>query len=241
MGLPLVRAKSILELMVTLAMGAAAVFMIVRMWDAPGANAGPRPITRALEDISSRGLSTSTRDAASAGNEVAPVVLIEYSDFECPYCARYARGTYEQIQREFVATGRVRYVFRNYPLERIHSSAFAAARAAVCAQQQHRFMEMRSYLFANSQALASIDMSQAGAAVGADRALFTSCLIEAGASVVESEKSEASRLGVTSTPTFFIGKRKADGTIRLITRIPGAMDYSYFKRGLDSALAQKPE
>jgi predicted DsbA family dithiol-disulfide isomerase len=99
-------------------------------------------------------------------------------------------------------------------------------------------MEVRSYLFANQQRLASIDLNEMAAAIGLNGAAFTSCLEQAASSVLDDEKREASRLGVSSTPTFFIGRRLADGAIQLITRIPGALDYSYFKRGLDSALAQ---
>lgn len=239
MRVRLVRVKSILELAVTVAMGIAAVFMIVRMWDeTPGANAGPRRNGQALEDVSDRGLSTSIRDAATTGSEAAPVVLVEYSDFECPFCARYARETFEQIHREFVAGGRVQYIFRHYPLERIHPSAVAAARAAVCAHRRNRFMEMRSYLFAHQQTIASIDMSDAAAAIGLDKSDFASCLTEAGARAIEQEKGEASRLGVSSTPTFFIGKRQADGAMRLIKRINGALDYASFKSALESVLAQ---
>jgi protein-disulfide isomerase len=235
-----VHGKSILETMVTLTMGVAAVFLIVRMWnEAPGATAAPRPIRHDLEDISGRGLSTSIRDDVSTGSELAPVALIEYSDFECPFCARHATGTYEQIHSEFVATGRVQYVFRNYPMERIHPSALAAARAAVCANQQNRFMEMRSQLFANQRALASIDMNRTATAIGLDVAGFAACLVDHGSKVVETEKQEAARLGVSSTPNFFIGKRLEGGVIRVITKVPGAMDYSYFRRGLDAALVQE--
>ena len=240
MALRLVHLKSILESGVTIAMGVAAVFLIVRMWEEPpGTAAASRPVPHDLEDISSRSLSTTTRDAATIGSELAQVVLIEFSDFECPFCARHASGTYEQIHSEFVSTGRVQYVFRNYPMERIHLSALAAARAGACAQQQNRFIEMRSQLFANQRTLASIDMNETAADIGLDVSAFTSCLAEYGSKVVEADKREASRLGVSSTPTFFTGKRVADGTIRLMTKIPGAMQYNYFKRGLDAALAER--
>ena len=239
MRLRLVHVKSILDLGVTIALGVAAVFLIIRMWRGPGAATSSRPTPHDLEDISGRKLSTTLRDAASVGSELAPVVLVEFSDFECPFCARHASGTYEQIQREFVSTGRVQYVFRNYPMERIHPSALTAARAGACAQQQSRFMEMRSQLFANQRTLASIDMNKTAADIGLDVAGFRSCLTDSGSKMVEADKLEASRLGVSSTPTFFIGRRLADGTIRLTTRIPGAMEYTYFKRGLDAALGEK--
>jgi protein-disulfide isomerase len=219
-------------------MGVAAMFLLVRMWSGSPENTGPRRTPPDVEDITSRGLSIDIRDAARSGSETARVVLIEYSDFECPFCARHARETYEQIDREFVANRRIQYVFRNYPIERIHPSALPAAKAAVCANQQSRFMEMRSHLFANQQQLASINMGEIAVAIGLDGAAFTSCLTQAASSVLEDEKREASRLGVSSTPTFFIGRRLDDRAVQLITKIPGALDYSYFKRALDSALAQ---
>src|SRR6185436_20936742 len=80
--------------------------------------------------------------AATKGRASAPLVMLEFSDFECPFCGRYSRETYPQVQREYVDTGKVRYVFRHTPIERIHPQAMKAAEAAECAGTQGKFWEM---------------------------------------------------------------------------------------------------
>lgn len=80
-----------------------------------------------------------TAGAAVKGAATAPITIIEFSDFQCPFCGRHFRDTYGQLDRDDIATGKMRYVFRHLPLERIHPQAFKAGEAAECAGAQNRF------------------------------------------------------------------------------------------------------
>lgn len=89
----------------------------------------------------------SISDAVVKGSERAKVVLIAFSDFECPYCSRFAKDTLPVLDEKYVRTGRVRVAFRHLPIESIHPTAFKAAEASECAREQGRFWEMHDRLF----------------------------------------------------------------------------------------------
>jgi len=89
----------------------------------------------------------------SQGSDTAVLTLVEFSDYQCPFCGLYVRETSSQIRRDYVETGKLKYVFRNFPLEAIHGDAFKAAEAAHCAGEQGKYWEMHDRLFANQRAL----------------------------------------------------------------------------------------
>lgn len=232
-----VRAKALLDTLVTTAVGVAAVFVIWRSWNEPGeANQQvPRRGPPAFEDIATAGLTTSIAGAPAVGSEMAPVVLIEYSDFECPFCARHATETYDLISDEFVSKGKVQYVFRDYPIEQIHPSAVKAAQAAACAHNQGKFMEMRTHLFMNQRALAQMDWLQTASELQLGVDDFETCL-GADAADLRPETREAARLGVSSTPTFFLGRRLKDGRVAVIYKLSGAAPYGTFREQLQQPI-----
>ncbi len=88
------------------------------------------------------------------GDTSARVVLVEFTDYQCPFCGRYVHDAYAQIEAEYIKTGKLRYVIREFPLESIHPQAFKAAEAALCAGDQGKYWEMHDRLFANQRALA---------------------------------------------------------------------------------------
>lgn len=151
----------------------------------------------------------------------ARVVFIEFSDFQCPYCAQYARETYPQIEAELVRPGLLDYVFRHFPLSS-HANALAASEMVECAGSQGQYLAMRTRLFSSQEALMPPRLLDYGAKIGLDRAALQRCLADGGGRAqVEADIAEGVRLGVSSTPTFFIGKTKPDGTIVLLRRIRG--------------------
>jgi len=138
------------------------------------------------------------------------------------------------INDEFVAKGQVQYVFRNYPLENIHHSALKAAKAAACAKDQGKFMPMREFLFSNQKSLAQMDWTRTASDLQLDGS-FGTCVMDAHATRIQEEVREGARLGVTSTPTFFLGTRLADGRIKLVKRLNGAVPYATFKETLEKS------
>jgi protein-disulfide isomerase len=123
-----------------------------------------RRMTSPARDVEDVVFDLAGRPAKGASG--ARVILIEFSDFECPYCGRHFRQTLPRIDREYVQTGKVRYVFRHFPLESLHKEAFKAAEAALCAGDQQKFWEMHDRLFAHQDALATGKLPGHAAALG---------------------------------------------------------------------------
>ncbi|MDA2916915.1 DsbA family protein [Nitrospinae bacterium AH_259_B05_G02_I21] len=146
-----------------------------------------------------------------------------------------------QIERDYIETGKVKYVARDFPIERIHKDAFKAAEAANCAGEQGKYWEMHSRLFANRTALALKDLSGYAKALGLDMARFQQCL-DSGKQAKEIRKdiADARKAGVRGTPTFFLGLTEpGKPTVKSLRVIRGARPYSSFKEAIDSLLSSK--
>ncbi len=187
-------------------------------------------------------LALSFADHPLKGSQAARLVLVEFTDYECPFCARYFRDTLPQLEKEYIQTGKLRYVLREFPLESIHSQAFKAAEAALCAGEQGKYWEMHDRLFGNQQALAPGDLSAHGQALGLDAAAFQQCL-DSGrkAAKIRKDLAEGRQAGIGGTPTFFLGTVDDTGSsMKVLTVISGARPFSSFKAAIDRALsAQK--
>jgi protein-disulfide isomerase len=152
-------------------------------------------------------VTTAATDPA-LGPPDAPVEIVEFSDFQCPYCQRVQ----PVLQKARATFGdRVHLVFKDFPLS-IHPNAFAAAEAAQCARDQGRFWEYHDLLFANQQALSRDDLKRRAASLTLDTARFNTCLDEERFKyLVQADVDESQRYGVSSTPTFFINGRLLTG------------------------------
>ena len=189
-----------------------------------------------VEDVSH--LSTSTHGPMQGASD-ATVALIEFSDFQCPYCAQYFKEIYPQLQHDFIDTKKVRYIFRHLPIESSHPQAFKAAEAAACAGEQQRFWEMHDSLFRLGAAPTTARMMAQATNIGMDEAMFTDCLEGRMEQTVRADLSEASRLGVQATPSFFLGQVEPGGAdITLRKRISGLQPYAVFKDTIDDLLKQ---
>jgi protein-disulfide isomerase len=173
------------------------------------------------------------------GDRNARLVLVEYTDYQCPFCARHVRDTLPQLDAEYVKTGKLRYVTREFPLESIHPQAFKAAEAALCAGDQGKYWEMHARLFAHQRELGPDQLGAHARAVGLDEAKFTQCLSGGTkAAKVRRDLAEGAKAGVTGTPAFFLGV--ADGTsVKVLRVIKGAQPLASFKQAIDSALASQ--
>lgn len=148
--------------------------------------------------------------ALALGSPEAPVVLVEFSDYQCPFCARHFAQTWPQIKANFVDTGRVRYMFKDFPLSNIHPQAQKAHEAARCAGEQDAYWEMHALLFAEQAAWSgqsdAVQRFKAFAAqLELDTRAFDACLDEGRwAAAVTADLNEGARLGMSGTPAFFI-------------------------------------
>jgi len=176
---------------------------------------------------------------AVKGDKNAKVTLIEFTDYQCPFCSRHFREVMPQIETDYVKTGKVKYVLRDFPIESIHPNAFKAAEAANCSGEQAKYWEMHDRLFANQNALAAKELPGHAEALGIDVAKFRQCIDSAKyAAKVRKDFADAQKAGATGTPTFFLGLTDSKGSeVKAVKRIVGAQSYSAFKDAIDSLLA----
>ncbi len=174
------------------------------------------------------------------GDDAARVAIVEYADFECPYCGQYEHDIYPQISKDYVQAGKVKYFFRDLPSP-MHPHAVGAARAARCAGEQGKYWEMHDILFAKPNALRDVDMPDHAQELGLDTAKFSECLSsDRYSDELKQSATEAQKMGIAGTPTFFIGKVGSNGEVSNLKAILGARPYETFKSAIDAALAAAP-
>ena len=166
-------------------------------------------------------------DDPALGDEKAPVTVVEFSDFQCPYCLR-AAPTLKKIRQQY--GDRVRLVWKDFPLTQIHPEAFKAGEAGHCAAEQGKFWDYHDQLFSHQGELRPDDLKRHATTVGLDLAAFNVCLDTSKYSKrVLDGVEQGTRLGVNSTPTVFINGR----------RISGAQAYDVFAAVIEEELARK--
>jgi protein-disulfide isomerase len=181
--------------------------------------------------------------ALMRGDKGATVVLIEFSDYQCSFCRRFAAQTIKQIEQDYLNTGHVGFVFRDYPMEGIHPYAFKAAEAAQCAAAQGKFWEMHQRLYQEPMALKHDDLLAHAQALNLDVPKFRQCIAdEKTDAALRQGMAEGAGLGVEGTPMFLIGVRRPDSSnVKVLRMIQGAQPYDVFKATLDTMIsAQTP-
>jgi len=149
--------------------------------------------------------------APFVGKEDAEVVLVEFSDFECPYCSRLS-NTLNRVKENYA--DRIKLVFRQYPLPQIHSNAQKAAEASLCAADQDRFWEMHDLLFADRKNLKIEDLKEKATELGLDMEQFNQCLDEGRhAATIARDLRAGMQVGITGTPALFINGRFMSGAV----------------------------
>lgn len=194
----------------------------------PPVPTAPPPTPMSLPAV----LASAEDDPRALGSPQAPVTIYEFTDFECPFCVQFFSETRPQLIQQYVDTGVVRIIARDYPLVEIHPSALLAAMAGRCAASQRQFWPMYEALFATHQVewggVPKRDrdvMVELAGEIGMDVAVFGTCLDDpATEQAVLAEIEAAGQLGVNSTPNFMI-----NGQL-----IRGALPFSNFSRLIDS-------
>ncbi len=202
------------------------------------AQARPVPAAAAVRKLEN--LTLRLDRAPMKGQSAAKVVLVEVSDFECPFCARHTRQTAPLIEKEYVQTGRIRSAFVHFPIAS-HRNAFKAAEAATCAGDQGKFWETHQRFFANQRQLALPTLYAHASALGLNDQQFRTCL-DGGkyTALVTNDVTAMRGAGVTATPTFFVGTLDSKtGTFAATERIVGAKPFAVFQQAIDAALARK--
>ncbi len=199
----------------------------------------PQPVQQPTQPTAPRIIEVSLDDDPFKGNANAPVTVVEFSDFQCPFCLRFYTQTLPLLEETYIDTGKIKFVYRDLPLDALHPNARPAHIAAECADEQGEFWEYHDVLFekqAEWQSLPSSDLQsslvQFADDLGLQTVTFESCLeSQEMADEVNKDALDASSYGISGTPTFFIGNEE-DGFVKLI----GAQPFSAFQLQIDNQL-----
>lgn len=182
-------------------------------------------------------LTVSGNGAAIRGDPAALVTIVEFTDYQCPFCGRHANTTYAELDSAYIRTGKVRYVIRDLPLA-FHAMARPAAIAARCAGQQESeaYWRYHDAVFAAQTGLADSTLERVARDTRLDLVEFAACRGSAAiAKAVDADAAEAARLQLTGTPAFIIGRTGAVDSVRGVT-LRGALPYASFAATIDEFL-----
>jgi protein-disulfide isomerase len=166
---------------------------------------------------------------------MARIAVVEFSDYECQFCARFHQTTFASIRDSYITPGKVRFAVRHLPLPR-HALAFRAAEAAECGARAGRFWEMHGLLFTPPMAIDEASIVEKAKSIGIDPASFDACLSERPRARIEADIKQARELKISGTPTFLIGVVEADGRLKVDRHESGAIPAPAFARMLDDVL-----
>jgi protein-disulfide isomerase len=196
---------------------------------------GQRPAAGGV--AASGAVRASVADAPTLGRADAPVTLVEFSDYQCPFCQRFFATTLPILKSEYIDTGKLRYVFRDYPLE-MHAQARKAAEAAHCAGEQGKYWEMHDALFQHQSALALQQLGEHARTVGVHGAEFDQCLLSSRhAAQVERGLADGATAGVQGTPGFVVARTKA-GDVVEGRFVRGAQPVDVFRQIIEQLLKE---
>jgi protein-disulfide isomerase len=176
-------------------------------------------------------------EAPVLGAPDARVVLIVYSEFKCPFCGKFAKDVMPRLISDFVKPGRIRVVFRHFPLDELHPFARPAAEATWCLAKQGQFWEMHDKLFANQARLDADLLQKELGQLAIDRTAFDVCVKNDAPKKVQADVESGEALGVSGTPTSFLGVATDDGRVQLVERVVGARPYAEISTAIDRLIA----
>ena len=189
---------------------------------------GSNPTTVAADTNAVKRVDVSTDDDPSIGPANAPVTIIEFSDYQCPYCQVWYNQVYQQLLASY--PNKIRFVYRDLPLP-MHPEAVPAAEAADCAGEQNAYWKYHDALFGQQYGLNRAAYEHYAADLGLDTKAFTACLdSQRYQAEIQADASDAGRVGISGTPSFVVNGRI----------LVGALPFSDFKTVIDEELAKKP-
>jgi len=172
--------------------------------------------------------------APAQGRPDAVVTLIEFSDYECPFCIRHFKDTMPKIRASYIDSGKILYVFNDFPIDELHPAAIRAHEAARCAAEQNKFWDLHPRLFSapgtHDQATLVTRAGDAGLQVD----IFSACLASGRTTAAVKHSVEtAHSFGATGTPSFFVGLRDAGTSqVRVLQTIAGARPFADFEQAI---------
>ncbi|MBI5185258.1 MAG: DsbA family protein [Nitrospinae bacterium] len=178
-------------------------------------------------------------DSPILGRKDAPLTLMDFSDFQCPFCGRFQKDTLPKIKEKYIDTGKVKYVFRDFPLLKMHPQALKASEAVRCAGDQDGYWKMHNLIFQNQRKVDKDDLKGYAKELGLDAKKFEDCLDKGKyEEKVKKDIEAGEKAGVQGTPSFVLGRASKDGVIKG-KLIVGAQPYEEFQKHIEEFLAGK--
>jgi len=193
--------------------------------------AQPRPLPASID----------LTGAPFKGAANATIALVEYSDYECPFCIRHFTQVMPEIQRNYIDTKRIRYMFRDFPIDELHPQSIRAHIAAHCAVEQGKFWELHDRLFTKAGSHTPEELAARAGEAGLGASAFSACTAaDKYSGTIRQSSAFAMSLGATGTPFFVVGKFDSKtNQLTPIKSIPGAYPFATFQQTIDAALANK--
>jgi protein-disulfide isomerase len=203
-----------------------AIHQLLERLTTPQPATPPMPATASLTNLKGYAM----------GSPGAPLTMVEFTDVQCPYCRQYVTTTFAEIKKNWIDTGKLRYISRDFPLD-FHPYAMAGARAARCAGEQGKFWDMRLTLMSNANLLSPDYITKTAADLKLNTKAFAECTASTKYDAeIQAETAEGAKIGVGGTPTFVLGKttpNSVDGPM-----IVGALPYATFDAKLKELSAK---
>jgi len=224
--------RRVLDTIATVAMIAASVWVIwaiVHQGKGAGLPAVPPVVDAPSAPVSLDG-------SFQQGDPNAPAAILVFSDFECPFCGRFAREVLPVLQNKYVKSGRALLAFRQAPNGKNHPLALGAAGASICAGRQGKFWEMHDLLFRNQASLGEQSLQSRAEALGINMPMYRDCRASEAGERIIADTAQARELGVTATPTIMLGTVQSDGRVLVGVVLKGAMPLRTFEESLDATI-----
>jgi protein-disulfide isomerase len=195
--------------------------------------------TQQVEQPKIEPIMISADDDPVRGDQDAPITIVEFSDFQCPFCARFQIQTLPLILEQYVETGKVKFVYRDFPIQNSHPNAMPAAAASECAHEQDKYWEYHDALFENQTVWNKVEITSAitifkefATELNLNQEQFDSCL-DSGKYIeeIKNDLNDGRNYGITGTPGFFIGNDDIG-----FVKLNGAQPFEAFKSVIDSQL-----
>lgn len=196
-----------------------------------------RPAAAPQEEQPTRAKISDLSGVSMLGSKDAPLTIVEYTDYQCPFCQRFHMAAYPEIKKNYIDTGKVRFYSKDLPLD-FHPNAMRAAQAARCAAEQGKFWELRDMMGANPDKLDMGHIIGFAAGLKLDTEKIQDCVnSDKYKDRVQADVAEAMRLGASGTPAFIVGKSTGNGVDGEL--VVGAMPFSMFDQKLRDTQAAK--
>ena len=173
------------------------------------------------------------------GSTTSPVVLVEFSDYECPFCIRHFTQVMPQVEAAYIQTNKIRYTFRDFPIDQLHPESIRAHVAGQCAIEQGKFWNLHPRLFSKAGTHQPADLLARAREAGLNTSAFSACVAtDKYSASIRQSSAFAISLGAEGTPFFLIGRMDGNtNQMKPLAKLPGALPFAQFQQAIESALA----